>query len=133
MLSQFGHSLYERCVALDLSVQGSREDRFAQKLDPALSQLAADIHAGFHYVAGCIHKWRFRLRAARNQLEQDIADLEARMDEIRHTGIGFSAGGDSARLCRATALKTDCALARATRVETNLAVRRFERQDCGFF
>jgi len=55
-------------------------------------------------------------------LEQDIADLEARMDEVRHTGIGFS----QAELLRAYAvqlhLKQIARLLRATRIETSSAV-----------
>ncbi len=55
-------------------------------------------------------------------LEQDIADLEARMDEVRHTGIGFS----QAEILRAYAvqlhLKQIARLLRATRVETSRAV-----------
>ena len=124
MLVQFGHSLYDLLLALDLSVQGSREDGFAQQLDPALGKLAADIHTGFTYVAGCIHKWRFDVAPPGVNLEQDIVDLEASMDKVRHTGIGFS----QAEILRAYAvqlhLKQIARLLRASRVETNLAVRQ---------
>lgn len=123
MLTQFGQSLYDVLLALDLSVQGSGDDGFAQKLDPALGRLAADIHAGFLYVAGCIHKWQFNTAPQAINLEQDITDLEARMDDVRHTGIGFS----QAEILRAYAvqlhLKQIARLLRASRVETNLAVR----------
>lgn len=123
MLTQFGQSLYDVLLALDLSVQGSGDDGFAQKLDPALGRLAADIHAGFLYVAGCIHKWQFNTAPQGINLEQDITDLEARMDDVRHTGIGFS----QAEILRAYAvqlhLKQIARLLRASRVETNLAVR----------
>ena len=124
MLAQFSHSLYDVLLALDLSVQGSREDGFAQQLDPALGKLAADIHTGFIYVAGCIHKWRFDTAPQGVNLEQDIVDLEASMDKVRHTGIGFS----QAEILRAYAvqlhLKQIARLLRASRVETNLAVRQ---------
>ena len=123
-LTQFGHSLYDVLLALDLSVHGSREDGFAQQLDPALGKLAADIHTGFSYVAGCIHKWRFDTAPQGVNLEQDIVDLEASMDKVRHTGIGFSQG----EILRAYAvqlhLKQIARLLRASRVETNLAVRQ---------
>lgn len=123
MLSQFGQSLYEVLLALDLSVEGSREDGFAQQLEPALGKLAADIQTGFHHVAGCIHKWRFDAAPPGLNIEQDISDLEARMDAVRHTGIGFS----QAEILRAYAvqlhLKQIARLLRASRVETNLAVR----------
>jgi hypothetical protein len=122
MLSQFGRSLYDSLVALELAVKDSHEDRFAQQLEPALSRLAADIRTGFNYLGGCIHKWRFREPAQGINLEQDIADLEARMDEVRHTGIGFS----QAELLRAYAvqlhLKQIARLLRATRIETSSAV-----------
>jgi uncharacterized membrane protein YccC len=123
MLTQFGQSLYDVLLALDLSVQGSSEDGFTQKLDPALGKLAADIHDGFLYAAGCIHKWRFDTAPQGIDLEQDIVDLEARMEEVRHTGIGFS----QAEILRAYAvqlhLKQIARLLRDSRVETNLAVR----------
>lgn len=122
MLSQFGRSLYDALVALELAVKDSHEDRFAQRLEPPLSRLAADIHAGFNYLADCIHQWRFGVPAPGINLEQDIADLEARMDEVRHTGIGFS----QAEILRAYAvqlhLKQIARLLRATRIETSSAV-----------
>lgn len=123
MLTQFSLSLYDVLLALDLSVEGSREDGFAQKLEPALGKLATDIHAGFHHVAGCIHKWRFDMAPEGIILEQDISDLELRMEAVRHMGIGFS----QAEILRAYAvqlhLKQIARLLRASRVETDLAVR----------
>lgn len=118
MLSQFGRSLYDALVALELAVQDSHEDRFAERLEPALPRLAADIGAGFNHVAACIHKWRFDKAPQGMSLEQDIADLEARMDEVRHTGIAFS----QAEILRAYAvqlhLKQIARLLHDARVET---------------
>ena len=55
-------------------------------------------------------------------LEQDIADLETRMDAVRHTGIGFS----QAEILRAYAvqlhLKQIARLLRASRKEASDAV-----------
>jgi len=123
LLSQFGQSIYDVLLALDLSVEGSREDGFAQQLEPAIGKLAADIQSGFHHVAGCIHKWHFEAPPQGISLEQDIRDLEARMDAVRHTGIGFS----QAEILRAYAvqlhLKQIARLLRASRIETSLAVR----------
>ena len=55
-------------------------------------------------------------------MEQDIADLEARMDEVRHTGVEFA----QAEILRAYAvqlhLKQIARLLRATRVETSNAI-----------
>ncbi|MGB7267505.1 MAG: FUSC family protein [Terracidiphilus sp.] len=122
MLSHFGRALFDAILALDLAVRDSHDDRFAQQLDPALQRLAVDVRAGFNYVAACIHKWRFHVPAEGINLEQDVADLEARMDAVRHTGIGFS----QAEILRAYAvqlhLKQIARLLRATRVETSRAV-----------
>ena len=122
MLSQFGRSIYDALVALEFSVEGSSDDRFAQQLDPALGKLAADILTGFHHVAGCIHQWSFSTPPPRMNLEEDIAALEALMDTVRHTGIGFS----QAEILRAYSvqlhLKQIARLLRASRVETSRAV-----------
>jgi uncharacterized membrane protein YccC len=122
MLSQFGHSLFDALLALQFAVEGSREDRFAQQLEPELGKLAVDIRTGFHHVAGCIHKWSFFIPPSGMNLEQDIAELEIRMDAVRHTGIVFS----QAEILRAYAvqlhLKQIARLLRASRVETSRAV-----------
>jgi uncharacterized membrane protein YccC len=122
LLTQFGRSLFDALLALEFAVKDSHEDRFAQQLEPALTRLADDIHSGFNYVAACIHGWRFGKPAEGINLEQDIADLEARMDAIRHTGIGFS----QAEILRAYAvqlhLKQIARLLRETRIETSRAV-----------
>ncbi|MGO8758169.1 MAG: FUSC family protein [Terracidiphilus sp.] len=122
MLSQFGRELFDALVALDLAVKDSHEDRFAQQLEPELPRLAADIRTGFNHVASCVHKWRFRAPLAGVSLEQDIADLESRMDRVRHTGIGFS----QAEILRVYAvqlhLKQIARLLNETRIETGRAV-----------
>ena len=122
MLSQFGHTLFDALLALQFSVEGSHEDGYAQQLEPALGKLAVDIRTGFNHVAGRIHQWRFNIPPQGMNLEQDIADLEARMDAVRHTGIGFS----QAEILRAYAvqlhLKQIARLLRASRVETSRAV-----------
>jgi uncharacterized membrane protein YccC len=128
MLSQFGHSLFDALLALQFSVEGSHEDGYAQQLEPALGRLATDIRTGFHHVAGRIHKWRFNIPPQGMNLEQDIADLEARMDAVRHTGIGFS----QAEILRAYAvqlhLKQIARLLRASRVETSHAVGEVHKE-----
>lgn len=122
MLSQFGRSLYDALVALEFSVKDSHHDAYAQQLEPALGKLAADIRSGFHHVAGRIHAWRFDVAPPQMSLEEDIEQLEARMDAVRHTGIGFS----QAEVLRAYAvqlhLKQIARLLRASRVETSRAV-----------
>jgi uncharacterized membrane protein YccC len=124
MLSQFGRSLFDALVALELAVRDSdeQEDSFTLRLEPALGQLATDIRSGFHHVAKCIHEWRFNVPPPNLNLEDDIAQLEARMDAVRHTGIHFS----QAEILRAYAvqlhLKQIARLLRASRVETSRAV-----------
>ncbi len=122
MLSQFGPSLYDALVALEFSVKDSHHDAYAQQLEPALGKLAGDIRRGFHHVAGRIHAWRFDIEPPQMSLEEDIAQLETRMDQVRHTGIGFS----QAEILRAYAvqlhLKQIARLLRASRVETSRAV-----------
>jgi uncharacterized membrane protein YccC len=122
MLSQFGRSLYDALIALEFSVKDSREDGYAQQLEPALGRLALDIRSGFHHVAECIHEWRFHIPPLGINLEEDIAQLEARMAEVRHTGFKFS----QAEILRAYAvqlhLKQIARMLRASRVETSRTV-----------
>jgi hypothetical protein len=109
-------------VALEFSVKDSHHDAFAQQLEPELGKLAVDIRTGFHHVAECIHEWRFHVPPPGMSLEEDIVQLEACMDAVRHTGIEFS----QAEILRAYAvqlhLKQIARLLRASRVETGLAI-----------
>jgi len=127
LLSQFGRSIFDALVALEFSVKDSHHDRFAQQLEPALGKLVADIHRGFQHVAGRIHKWRFDVEPRRMNLENDIEQLEARMDQVRHTGIEFS----QAEILRAYAvqlhLKQVARLLRDSRVETSRAVGEIQK------
>ncbi|HEY0306734.1 MAG TPA: FUSC family protein [Acidobacteriaceae bacterium] len=122
LLSQFGRSLLDALVALEFAVQDSHHDAFAQQLEPALGKLATDVLTGFHHVAGCIHDWSFHIPPPDLSLEEDIAALEARMDEVRHNGKEFP----QAEILRAYAvqlhLKQIARLLRASRVETSLAM-----------
>jgi uncharacterized membrane protein YccC len=121
MLSQFGRSLFDALAALEFAVKDSHHDRYAQQLEPELGKLAEDTRSGFQHVAGRIHTWRFDA-PPQISLEDDIEQLEARMDSVRHTGIGFS----QAEILRAYAvqlhLKQIARLLRASRVETSRAV-----------
>jgi uncharacterized membrane protein YccC len=121
-LSQFGRSLFDALVALEYSVQGTNEFDFARQLEPAFGQLVTDIHTGFLHVAGRIHEWRFSMQPVNMNLEEDIAQLENRMTEVRPSGIGFS----QTEVLRAYAvqlhLKQIARLLRASRIETGLAV-----------
>jgi len=122
MLAQFGRSIFDALAALEFAVKDSHNDRYAQQLEPALGRLAVDIRSGFHYVAGCTHNWRFHLPPPGLNLEEDIAQLEARMAAVRPTGFQFS----QAEILRAYAvqlhLKQIARLLRAARVETSSAI-----------
>jgi uncharacterized membrane protein YccC len=122
MLAQSGRSIFDALAALEIAVKDSCEDAYAQQLEPALGQLAIDIRSGFNYVARCIHDWRFHVAPPGLNLEEDIAQLEARMNEVRHTGSQFS----QAEILRAYAvqlhLKQIARLLRASRVGTSRAV-----------
>ena len=123
MLTQFGASLFEILAALHLSVEGGHADAYTLQLEPELGELAVHIRNGFNHVAACIHKWRFDVAPQGFNLEADIARLETRMDAVRHTGVSFS----QAEVLRAYAvqlhLKQIARLLRASRVQTERAVR----------
>ena len=120
-LSQFGRSVFDALVALEFSVKDTSEFGYAQQLEPALGQLTEDIRTAFRHVAGCIHEWRFHVPPPMN-LEEDIAQLEARMTAVRPLGIEFS----QAEILRAYAvqlhLKQIARLLRASRVETGRTI-----------
>jgi hypothetical protein len=122
MLTQFGRAIFDSLVALEISVRDSHEDGYSQQLEPDLGRFATDIQTGFHYVAGCIHNWRFHISPPGLNLEEDIAKLEAHMEAVRHTGIQFS----QQEILRAYAvqlhLKQIARLLRASRVETSQAI-----------
>lgn len=128
MLSQFGRSIFDAILALQFSVEGSHQDGYAQQLEPQLGQLAVDIRTGFHYVASCIHNWRFDVPPPGINLEQDIVELESKMNAVRHTGLGFS----QAEILRAYAvqlhLKQIARLLRASRVETSHTVGQLKEE-----
>jgi uncharacterized membrane protein YccC len=128
LLTEFGRSLSDALLALEFAVKDSHEDRFAQQLEPVLTHFANDIRSGFNYIAACVHGWQFSKPAEGINLEQDIADLETRMDAVRHTGIGFS----QSEILRAYAvqlhLKQIARLLRATRIETSRAVGQARKE-----
>jgi uncharacterized membrane protein YccC len=124
-LSQFGRSVFDALVALEFSVKDTNEYGYARQLEPALGQFIGDIRTGFHHVASRIHEWRFDVEPPMS-LEEDIAQLEARMTAVRPTGLEFS----QTEILRAYAvqlhLKQIARLLRASRVETSQAVGEAE-------
>jgi len=129
MLAQFGRSIFDALVALEFAVRDSHDDKYVEQLEPALGRLVVDIRSGLHYLAGCVHHWRFHVAPSGINLEEDIAQLEARMAEVRHTASQFS----QAEILRAYAvqlhLKQIARLLRSARVETSRAVGEAQKQD----
>jgi uncharacterized membrane protein YccC len=122
MLAQFGRSLFDALVALELAVKDSREDECAQQLEPALERLAVNIRTRFHYLAECIHSWRFHIPPPGLLLEEDIAQLEARMAELRPKGLPFSQAEELRAYAVQLHLKQIARLLCASRVETSRAI-----------
>jgi hypothetical protein len=121
-LVQSGRALFDTLVALELAVKDSTEDAYAEQLEPALGKLVSDIRIGFDYMASCIYKWTFHVPPPNLHLQEDIAQLEERMNAIRPTGIGYR----QEEILRAYAvqlhLKQLARLLRASRVEASQAV-----------
>jgi len=122
LLTQFASSISDALSALELAVQESHNDRFAQQLEPALGKLAVDIAAAFDYSANCIYNWKFHIAPEKLHLEEDIAQLEIRMGEVRHTGISFSQDDILRAYAVQLHLKQLARLLRASRIETRRAI-----------
>ena len=122
MLAQFGRTIFDALVALELAVRESNEDHYAAQLEPELGRLAVDIQSAFQYLAKCIHRWRFHVPPSDINLQEDVAQLEQHMDKVRHTGHNFS----QAEILRAYAvqlhLKQIAHLLRSSRLETSRAI-----------
>ncbi|WP_263355247.1 FUSC family protein [Acidicapsa acidisoli] len=122
MLHQFGLELGDLLNALGLAVKDSSDDQYAARLEPELGRLAADIHRGFQYVAGCIHRWRFDEAPTGLMLEDDITAMKAKMAEIQPASLDFP----QSEILRVYAvqlhLKQLARLLRSSRIETNRAV-----------
>jgi uncharacterized membrane protein YccC len=122
MLHQFGLELEDLLKALGLATRGSDGDQYAARLEPELGRLATDIHRGFQYVAGCIHRWRFDEAPEGLMLEDDITALKTKMAEIQPQSLGFP----QSEILRAYAvqlhLKQLARLLRSSRIETSRTV-----------
>jgi len=122
LLQQFGLELEDLLKALSLAIKDSDGDRYADLLDPELRRLTADIHVGFQYVAGCIHRWRFDEPPKALFLEDDITALKAKMAEVQPASVDLP----QSEILRAYAaqlhLKQLARLLRSSRIETNRTV-----------
>lgn len=89
LLSEFGRSLYESLLALEFAVRESGGDRYASRIEPELSNLVITAIQSFRHLADCVSAWDFTLTRKGLNTEEAIAALEARVSEIRHTGLEF--------------------------------------------
>jgi uncharacterized membrane protein YccC len=121
MLNHFGRSSFDALVALELAVKDSHDDIYIQQLEPALGKLAVDVQTGFRYLTTCIHNWQFRPRTGIS-VEDDISQLEIRMDAVRHTGARYSQDEMLRSYAVLLHLKQIARLLRSTRVETSRAI-----------
>jgi hypothetical protein len=88
MLSQFGRSLFDALVALEFSREGQPSRWYAQQLEPALGSWPS-IFTRLSARSQRIHEWRFMFRRREMNLEEDIAQLEARMAAVRPRASAF--------------------------------------------
>jgi uncharacterized membrane protein YccC len=118
ILAQFGREMEDLLKALELAIQKRESDGYAKHLEPELGQLASDIQLGFQHVATCIHHWRFEDAPSDAVLEEDIAELEAKMASIRPTGLTFPQDEVLRAYAVQLHLKQLARLLRSARVET---------------
>ena len=96
MVAQFGRSIFDSLVALELVVKDSHEDAYALQFEPAYWIGSPWIFTpGFHSPCRlCIDDWRFHVPPSGFNLEEDIAP-NWRLACSRgggHTGFQFFAG-----------------------------------------
>ncbi len=89
LLSEFGRSIFDALLALELAVQESGDDTYVERLNPELQNLVIDITHGFKHLAECITYWRFDIQRPGLDLEGDIAALKAKVSEVRLTSVEF--------------------------------------------
>jgi hypothetical protein len=89
LLTDAGENLHDAILALDLAVHESERDRFAARIEPELGDLAGALVHGFLDVGDSIRKWEFPAFPPGIDLAVRLRALDARVAEIRSTGIGF--------------------------------------------
>ncbi|HVJ09690.1 MAG TPA: FUSC family protein [Acidisarcina sp.] len=89
LLSEFGRSIFDALLALEVAVRESCHDQYGARLEPELHHLILGINQSFKLLAECVGLWRFDLRRTGLDLERDVLALQAKVLEIRHTSITF--------------------------------------------
>jgi uncharacterized membrane protein YccC len=89
LLREAGENLHDAILALDLAVHESENDHFAARIEPELGDLAGALVRGFLDVGDSIRKWEFRAFPPGIDLASRLRALDARVAEIRPTGVGF--------------------------------------------
>ena len=72
LLSEFGRSIFDALLALELAVRESGDDTYVDRLNPELENLVIDITHGFKHLAECITNWRFDIGRSGLDLEATL-------------------------------------------------------------
>jgi len=88
LLMEVGKNLHDAIFALDLVVHDSKGDRFAERIEPELSDLAGALALGFRDFADSIRQWQFRVFPPAIDLAARTRALDARVAEVRQKGAG---------------------------------------------
>jgi uncharacterized membrane protein YccC len=88
LLMDVGENLHDAVLALALAVHDSERDRFAERIEPELGDLAGALVRGFLDFADSIREWRFRDFPPGIDLAVRMRALDTRVAEVRHTGAG---------------------------------------------
>jgi uncharacterized membrane protein YccC len=121
LLIEFGRSLHDALLALEIAIQESTQDRFSQNQEPELGLLISHTHEAFDYVAECIRLWRFHIPPSSWNLEEDIRALETRSKQNRHTALTFPQEEVLRNFAVQVHLKQVARLLRTARLEANEA------------
>ena len=89
LLTDAGENLHDAILALDLAVNESESDCFAERIEPELGDLAGALVRDFLNVGDSISTWQFQASPPGIDLPGRLSALDARVAEVRHTGIGF--------------------------------------------
>jgi uncharacterized membrane protein YccC len=89
LLVEFGQSLMDAILALELAVRDSDNDQFAARVEPELSNLVIALTHSFPQLAKSIRFWHFRSVTPGIDLESDQTALGAKVLQVRKTSLGF--------------------------------------------
>ena len=89
LFTDASESLHDAILALDMAVNESESDCFAERIEPELGDLAGALVRDFLNVGDSISTWQFQASPPGIDLPGRLRALDGRVAEVRHTGIGF--------------------------------------------